>query len=444
MERKLVSGIMLSLLLTSMLTLAFNIQPVRASETIYIRPDGTVEGTDKIQRDGDIYTFTDNIYGEIVVEKDNVEVDGASYTLQGTGSGYGFYLNGISNVTIKNIEIKAFDISIYLTTSSNIIIAGNTITDNYDDGILVGWGSSNNIISGNTITDNGWCGIGLRGYNNSVSGNTITDNYLDGILLLGSNNTIFGNKIIANGRFGITLAEGCSGNSISGNNITNNNYGVFLRGCSGNSISGSNIANNNYGIHVIICSDNAICGNNITNNDRGIELYSSSNNIIYHNNFVDNTEQVYSEGSTNVWDDGYPSGGNYWSDYTTRYPDAQELDDSGIWDSPYVIDGNNQDNYPLMETWTPSPPLPRTIDELKTEIEKCWSEGEIDNQGIVRSFIAKLNVAQKLVDKGKIDEAKSILEDDFIPQVQNLSGIHITPEAADILVKSAEYIVSHL
>jgi len=53
-------------------------------------------------------------------------------------------------------------------------------------------------------------------------------------------------------------------------------------------------------------------------------------------------------------------------------------------------------------------------------------------------------LAQKLVDEGKIDEAKSILEEDFIPQVQNLSGIHITPEAADILIKSAEYILSSL
>jgi len=88
--------------------------------------------------------------------------------------------------------------------------------------------------------------------------------------------------------------------------------------------------------------------------------------------------------------------------------------------------------------------LLRTIEELKTEIEELGSEGEIDNKGIVKSLIAKLNVAQKLVDKGKIDEAKSILEDDFIIQVQNLSGIHITVKAADILVQSAEHILSIL
>ena len=89
-------------------------------------------------------------------------------------------------------------------------------------------------------------------------------------------------------------------------------------------------------------------------------------------------------------------------------------------------------------------PFVITIDDLRTDIEELGSEGEIDNQGIVKSLIAKLNVAQKLVDKGKIDEAKTILADDFIPQVQNLSGIHITEEAADILIQSAEYILAHL
>ena len=118
-------------------------------------------------------------------------------------------------------------------------------------------------------------------------------------------------------------------------------------------------------------------------------------------------------------------------------PDAMEIDCSGIWNTSYAIDENNQDNYPLMEPWTP-------IDELKAEVEELGSECEIDNQGIITSLIAKLNVAQKLVDKGKIDEAISILEEDFIPQVQNLSAIHITPEAADILIESAEYILSNL
>ena len=67
MEKK-VSAIMLTLLLTSMLTLAFNIRPVKAEGgTIYIRADGSIDPpTAPILRDGDIYTFTDNIYDSIV------------------------------------------------------------------------------------------------------------------------------------------------------------------------------------------------------------------------------------------------------------------------------------------------------------------------------------------------------------------------------------------
>lgn len=91
----------------------------------------------------------------------------------------------------------------------------------------------------------------------------------------------------------------------------------------------------------------------------------------------------------------------------------------------------------------PTSPIPTNIQDLESKIEELGSEGEIDNQGIVNGLIAKLNAAQKLVDKGKVDEAKMVLED-FITQVQNLSGIHITKEAADILILSATYIMSNL
>jgi hypothetical protein len=52
--------------------------------------------------------------------------------------------------------------------------------------------------------------------------------------------------------------------------------------------------------------------------------------------------------SNNTWDDGYPSGGNYWSDYRTRYPGAVENDSSGIWNTPYNVSSGNIDRYPLM------------------------------------------------------------------------------------------------
>jgi nitrous oxidase accessory protein NosD len=77
----------------------------------------------------------------------------------------------------------------------------------------------------------------------------------------------------------------------------------------------------------------------------GVVIFNSSGNTIYHDNFINNTSQVYSLNSTNVWDNG--SSGNYWSDYVIKYPNAVQVDSSGVWNTPYVIDANNTDHYPL-------------------------------------------------------------------------------------------------
>jgi hypothetical protein len=101
--RKIVSGIMLILLLTSVLFVMLDVPVVVASGTIYIRADGSIDPpTAPIQRNGDIYTLTGNIYDYIVVQRNNIVVDGAGYTVQGTG-----LTIGTDNVTIKNVEIKA-------------------------------------------------------------------------------------------------------------------------------------------------------------------------------------------------------------------------------------------------------------------------------------------------------------------------------------------------
>jgi len=508
MRKKIHSGMMLALLLIGMLTLAFNIQGARAdwtwTETIYIRADGSVDpDTAPISTvDNIIYTLTDNIVDAapssnaiaVTIERDNVILDGAGYTLQGARYmlSKGIDTLGRSNVTIRNMTIKQFHYGVWLNYGSNNTVSGNNITNN-EVGVWV-YCSSDNTVSRNNITNNNWHGVHLRyrsdfntvsgnnitsnkghgvelywrsdfntvsGNNitnnnkdgvslyesssfNTVSGNSIANNNEDGVSLWGSNNTVSRNNITNNNRYGVRLFSGSS-NTVSGNSIANNNEdGVHLFYSSNNTVSGNSITTNNYGVSALGSDFNTVSRNNIATNNYGVELFISSGNTFHHNNFVNHTQQVDSYESTNIWDDSYPSGGNYWSDYEEKYPDAEELDGSGIWDTPYEIDWNDQDNYPLMKPWTPTPPIPTTIDQLKTEIEELGIQDEIDNQGIVKSLIAKLNVAQKLVDKGKIDEAKSILEEDFIPQVQNLVNIHITPEVAEILIESAEYILSHL
>jgi parallel beta-helix repeat protein len=319
----------LMLLLTGMWASAFNIQPVKASGTVYIRADGSVEGTDKIQRDGNIYTFVDDINDGIVVERDNIVIDGAGYTLQGTGE-TGINLTGRSNVTIKDTEIAGFKNGIWLYRSSSNSISGNNITNNgagiFDPHVLKGGASV-------------------------------------GVILYESSNNMISKNNIENNEYGISMSS--PDNIVIKNNITNNGAGIIIGGSGGNTISRNNILNNGAGIHLWSSKNSVFYDNNIINNKYGVaEGFTTSNNLFYHNNFIDNTYQVeWDIGPENIWDNGYPSGGNYWSDFEERYPDVKdvyrgpyqnETGSDGIWDHPYLHRVSVGDNYPLVTSHTPS------------------------------------------------------------------------------------------
>jgi hypothetical protein len=71
------------------------------------------------------------------------------------------------------------------------------------------------------------------------------------------------------------------------------------------------------------------------------------NNTLYRNSFVNNVNNVRSAKGTpvNYWDNGKQ--GNFWSDYT-----GIDNNNDGKGDTPYIIDENNQDNYPLMAPYS--------------------------------------------------------------------------------------------
>ena len=371
-ERKAVSALILTLLLTGMLTVAFDAQPVKSdyawTETIYIRADGSIQpSTAPISSvDNVTYTLTDNIAGNvpdsssaIVIQRDNIVIDGAGYTVQGTGNGTGVSLAGKNSVTIKNTNVRDFAVGICLYwPSGNSTISGNNITNGVEAGIWCD-GSCNAIVN-NSMTGNA-DGISISGSSNYVSGNNVMANQMCGIRLnswSSINNNVTGNDIVANGWYGIDLSK-CSGNTISGNHIANNQIGVGISLSSDNNITENDIAGNSDAGIFFCCGsyNNTVSENNVTNNGGdGIRVEFSSNNTIYHNDFRDNTQQVYIEDhSQNAWDDGYPSGGNYWSDYARadffRGPYQNETGSDGMGDTPYVIDLDNQDNYPLMNPW---------------------------------------------------------------------------------------------
>ena len=600
MSRKIVF-VMIFMFFIGVLGTALEVQRVEAADPIYIRADGSIEpSTANITSlDNVTYTFTDNNYESIIIKRDNIVVDGAGYTLQGTRSGDGIDLSYRSNVTIMNVIVKSFAYGIRFYYSTYIAISENNVTKNVGDGVILSYSSyisiyknnitengndgiafysgsngsiyennfvankvdgvwlqdctfssayrnyiaenvqtgislatfdnNNNDIYENNVTKNGVgisaCGkvnnvsanlimhnkqlgiqlVGRGGYvlrnnimvNNSLNfgvyGSDLTDFYNDvdasntvngkpvyywvdrdndvvpsdagtvilthctnitvenltlennlqgvllayshnititrnnitknghmtfggGIRLFGSlNNHIYENNVTGNYFYGIELEQSScnaiywnnvtknsaaylanvpgirllfcnisntisentisennwngvsvdysSNTSIWANNINTNNYaeGVVIDAALHTSIYRNNIRNNKCGVHVSNSYYSSIYGNNIIENyDYGIRIEYSRDNTFYHNNLVDNAHQasIIGYGYANSWNNSYPSGGNYWSDYKNRYPNAVELDGSGTWDTPYVIDTNNTDNCPLM---SPTQPITRVF-----------------------------------------------------------------------------------
>jgi parallel beta-helix repeat protein len=133
--------------------------------------------------------------------------------------------------------------------------------------------------------------------------------------------------------------------------LTSNEYGISLVTSSkDNNISSNDIIETVTAIEISQSSSNIITDNHMGGDRYGIYITDSTGNTVFHNRFDSNTYQVISLNSKNVWDNGSSSGGNYWSDYRSLHPDATELDSSGIWNTPYNINDNNQDNYPLVNS----------------------------------------------------------------------------------------------
>ncbi|MFH1101508.1 MAG: NosD domain-containing protein [Methanobacteriota archaeon] len=281
-------------------------------------------------------------------------------------------LNSSFNIICDNILQNA-TYDLWLSYSPNNTIRANTV----ETAVLYGiWllDSANNHVEENTITNNTWGINVLRSPNLVINSNMILDNsegisveqsseyseifnnkvriqqYGTGIQVLSSNYiNISSNNITSVMKRGSGLVIIDSrGNTIRKNNITNTSEGIYIESSTNIILKQNTIAYNQVGLHTTNTLTCTIYENTISQNEyQGIIIENSFNNFLYHNNF-NNTENGYDDGS-NIWNLDYPEGGNWWSDYQDQHPDAHEIDDSGIWDLPYHIDGGeNTDQYPFI------------------------------------------------------------------------------------------------
>jgi parallel beta-helix repeat protein len=260
--------------------------------TVYIQPI-------KAQDQGNI---TINADGSITPSTASIQQTGNTYTLTSD-------VNGSITVNRNNIVLDGNGYTVIYGGSGPGKVSALFLKD-----------VSNVTVKDFTITG-GWFGIAFSGTNCIIANNTVT----------GTGNGIYA---IDAATAAISIGGGGS-NLIIGNYITNNIVGLLIGETSNNLIAENSI---------------------ISSSGVALSIYDSSNNSIYHNNFYNNIKAVDDTGlhfyplvvSINIWDDGYPGGGNYWSDYRTRYPKANEIDNSRIADTPYVIDSQNMDRYPLL------------------------------------------------------------------------------------------------
>jgi parallel beta-helix repeat protein len=277
---------------------------------------------------------------------------------------FGVALSRVSFNFVSGNSMANNSVGVFISESSSFnTIVGNSIVGNTGHGVYID-SSSNNTVSRNIMANN-LHGVGVcnSSTNNGIHENNITASSYFTIYFNGScYNTVSGNNISFNGN-GVCFYSFSDFNTIVENNITGNTgHGVYIDGSSNNYVFGNSMASNMHGVGVSNSSTNNImCGNNITTNSYfAIYFNDSSCNTVYHNNIISNTVQVYDSSLLNVWDDGYPSGGNYWSDYNgsdcNQGLDQNNTGSDGIGDSPYGVNSNPQtppelvqfDNYPLM------------------------------------------------------------------------------------------------
>ncbi len=370
-------------------------------EVLTINADGSITGTDKLHRNGNTYTFTGDISHTIRVEKGNIVIDGAGYTLRGSLSEDPpqaiILLNGVGGVTIKNLNVKGFGSVISLESSGNTITGctlncqagiwlrgamGNSITDNVFVDAKPGVGF--HVSSGNVFRDNRFVNstfiISLEG--DDFSNDVDTSNTIDGkpiYYIINQKDLVIDRK--SHPEIGYLALQGCinvtvkdlwiddapapiSGPSsgiilknTTNSTITHNHFthlwaGIYLYNSYGNLVVDNYLANGTHGIVITAEQANTITNNTIENNEVGISLLGSAQ-VIYRNNLINNIQQVHSTdwheynykplpNGIHVWDsDGE---GNYWSDSATV-----DNNHDGIAGKAYLISQVrlNIDHYPL-------------------------------------------------------------------------------------------------
>jgi nitrous oxidase accessory protein len=286
----------------------------------------------------------------------NVVLHNNTYNLEVYGLYLSHFLHDIDESNIVNGK-RIY----YLVNKHNVSLTG-------DAGYVALVNSTGVKVANMKLSDN-FSGL-LLAYTNSteVCNVTCTQN-VQGIRLVNSHNiTIRECSLISNEWSGISL-EPATMCRIYLNTFKFNGHGLYLSfspyilqmKTMFNKIYLNEFSNNSVAIYVDEVGLNKIYNNNFVENNYAIKVDGASGNLFFHNNFIHNTEDVEILSTafsnvTNIWDNGYPSGGNFWlkNNGSDKYRGLLQNEEGsdGIMDEPYLVGFNNVDKYPLFSPVT--------------------------------------------------------------------------------------------
>ncbi|MCK4482758.1 right-handed parallel beta-helix repeat-containing protein, partial [Candidatus Bathyarchaeota archaeon] len=338
---------------------------------VYVKYSSIQEAINNANPGDTLYISSGTYYENVAINKslslfgENAE----NTTIDGSGTTHAVH------ITARNVVIAGFTAqnagdsnAINVWHSNNIVVSNNRILSSRQGVQLVH--SYNVSVANNSASNNQWAGIHLyHSFSNRILNNYVTENLLDGITLHSSHDNLVADNVVSNNspQNGICIWDSSFNNAVISNIAYGNNLcGLFVGHSHDNLIANNTSYGNQHGIGIWTVAgrdsfNNTICGNTVRDNLEGISLRNVTQNHIYHNNIINNSQQVNNlfntHESTAIWDNGYPSGGNYWSDYAGiddfSGPYKNETGSDGIGDTPYVIDTNNTDFYPLKRPHIP-------------------------------------------------------------------------------------------
>jgi parallel beta-helix repeat protein len=341
---------------------------------------------------GDTIIVKNGVYHESLVIDKQLSLEGenkASTVIDGNGVGTVVFVNSdnvtLSGFTIRNSGTNFTDSGLYVNSSKGIELYGNTVTGN-NVGVYLAE-SPKSLLRNNSLTGN------------SFNFGVYSSNFEGYIQDVDQSNTVEGKPMFywvntegkqAPSNAGYVAAVNCTDITVSNVVLEKNWQNLLFAYVSNSKITnvtstlgedsfwiiesrGCNLQNNNIseniwgGVALVNTVDCTVQGNTFkANGGYGLFLSDSSSNRFFHNNFVDNPYQAWLYGvNSNSWDNGYSSGGNYWSNYTGvdqksgKFQNVTGSDDLG--DTPVDLAQDNVDNYPLMSPWTAQPSEPIVI-----------------------------------------------------------------------------------